>query len=164
MFDLNIRHVEWSALGTPMRIRFRCGCWLTSIGPGLVMRSCCRTHVPDEPDGQVTLGALVGGPWPIDLALRMRLMPAGIARDVAGDLALAGNPEWQAAQRAEQAAAEQRLMDETQRADAATMRVLKQAGLVPLVSSESPHRWYQFEALRRRIRAAAWRFFDNFQA
>ncbi len=164
MFDLNVRSYDENALGEATRVRFRCGCMMRPAGVGLVLRSCCRDHVPNETGEKVVLGALEGGPWLVDLALRMRLMPAGIARDVAGDLALAGNPEWQAAQRAEQAAAEQRLMDETQRADAATMRVLKQAGLVPLVSSESPHRWYQFEALRRRIRAAAWRFFDNFQA
>jgi len=164
LFDLNIRHVEWSALGTPMRIRFRCGCWLTSIGPGLVMRSCCRTHVPDEPDGQVTLGALAGGPWPIDLGLRMRLMPAGIPRDVAGDLALAGDPEWQAAQRAEQAAAEA-LRKEAEARLAGQARPCDIAReLAPPPSSESQTRWYQLEALRRRIRAAAWRFFDNFQA
>ena len=36
--------------------------------------------------------------------------------------------------------------------------------LVPREKSETQTIRYQFEALHRRIRAAAWRFFDNFQA
>lgn len=164
MFDLNIRHVEWSALGTPMRIRFRCGCWLTSIGPGLVMRSCCRTHVPDEPDGQVTLGALVGGPWPFDMALRMRLMPAGIPRDVAGDLALAGDSEWQAAQRAEQAAAEARFAEEKRLAELGQNAPPSDHSVKQAEKSESQTIRHRLVSLGERVRAAAWRFFDNFQA
>lgn len=121
MLDLNIRHCELNALGEPTAITFRCGCRMRSIGPGLVMRSCCRQHEPLEPDDAVALGALPGGPW-------LTLWPPKVPR----------------------------------RRVRLPVRTRPQK-LVPPTESESQTKWYQFRALRRRIRAAAWRFFNEFE-
>lgn len=108
MFDLNIRSYDENSLGETILVRFRCGCRMRAIGPGLVMRSCCRDHVPNESGDRVTLGALEDGPMLVECQFDLKPgdswryvdrgdWPIAIAMERATD------PEWQNAARAGEA-------------------------------------------------------------
>ena len=178
MFDLGIRSYDENAVGEATRVRFRCGCMMRPAGVGLVLRSCCRDHVPNETGEKVVLGALEGGPWLVEIAQRMNLFEAEWGADgrlrptLAEAVELAVDLEKQrrlrelneAAEAARQADGPNPFGGERDTPGSWLPNLPRPNELVPREKSETQTIRYQFEALHRRIRAAAWRFFDNFQA